>query len=119
MPLPRTQGVTHASVTTVAEPFLDAESWAVISRALGLSPREAQIASLMLADETEDAIATRLGISAHTVHTHVERLFRKLCVSSRCQVIVRIFQEYVGLSSRAGALGESSAHGAAHGSRAD
>ena len=102
MPLPRSQAVIHPSVAAVAEPFLDAESWTVISRALGLSPREAQIVSLMLADETEEAIAARLGISAHTVHTHVERLFRKLCVSSRCQVIVRIFQEYVGLPSRAG-----------------
>ena len=100
MPLPRSQAVSHASATAVAEPFLDAESWTVISRALGLSPREAQIVSLMLEDETEDAIAARLGISAHTVHTHVERLFRKLCVSSRCQVIVRIFQEYVGLPPR-------------------
>lgn len=100
MSLPRSRALGHPSVAAVAEPFLDAESWTFISRALGLSPREAQIVSLMLADETEDAIAGRLGISAHTVHTHVERLFRKLCVSSRCQVIVRVFQEYVGLPPR-------------------
>jgi hypothetical protein len=31
------------------------------------------------------------------VHTHLERLYRKLGVTDRCQVVVRIFQQYVEL----------------------
>lgn len=82
-----------------ADSLLTAETWVIISRALALSGREAEIARLILDDDSERAIADTLGISSHTVHTHVERLFRKLNVSSRCQVVVRIFQAYLRLAA--------------------
>ena len=62
---------------------------------MSLSPREADIVRYLTADEPEASIAHRLGISPHTVHTHVGRLYRKLGVTSRTQVILRMFAEYV------------------------
>ncbi len=82
----------------VSAPFLSEPAWQSIARALGLSEREAQVARLILVDDTnESAIAAKLAISPHTVHTHLERLYRKLGVTSRCQVVARIFQQYVEL----------------------
>ena len=46
-------------------------------------------------DKKEVEIAQELKISAHTVHTYLGRLYRKLNVSSRAQLIVRVFAEYL------------------------
>jgi DNA-binding CsgD family transcriptional regulator len=77
--------------------FLPADRWSVISAQLELSNREMQIVALILHDEAEASIARELGISSHTVHTHLERLYRKVNVSSRCELVLRVFREYVRL----------------------
>ena len=84
-------------VDALSTGFLPPERWLDISARLHLSRREAQIVSLILHDEGEARIAEALGISSHTVHTHLERLYRKLHVSSRCQVVLCVFREYVRL----------------------
>ena len=82
-----------------SDTFLSDHAWHAIVRSLGLSTREAEIARLLLADDSrEDTIAATLAISPHTVHTHLERLYRKLGVSSRTQVVARMFHQYVTLS---------------------
>lgn len=65
----------------------------MVGRGLRLSPRELQIVQGVFDDLKEAAIADRLGISSHTVHTHLERLYRKLGVSGRGPMIVAIFSE--------------------------
>jgi DNA-binding CsgD family transcriptional regulator len=45
--------------------------------------------------EDEQGLATSLGISRHTIHTHLERLYRKLRVNSRSQLIAAVFVAYV------------------------
>jgi DNA-binding CsgD family transcriptional regulator len=83
--------------------FLSNNAWLGIVRSLRLSQREADIAQLLLGDDNrEGTMAARLAISPHTVHTHVERLYRKLGVTSRSQVVVRIFEQYVVLASHNG-----------------
>ena len=81
-----------------ASTFLSEDAWLLIVRSLRLSPREAEIALLLLRhDNRDDAIADQLAISRHTVHTYLERLYRKLGATSRSQAVTRIFQEYVVL----------------------
>ena len=46
-------------------------------------------------DQKELAIADELTMSVHTVHTHVERLYRKLGVSSRVTLVLYILSEYL------------------------
>jgi DNA-binding CsgD family transcriptional regulator len=87
---------------TPAMMFVPDPAWLSIVQSLRLSAREAQIARLLLNDATEGAIAETLSISPHTVHTHLERLYRKLNARSRCQVVIRIFQRYVEISKPQG-----------------
>ena len=75
--------------------FLPSFTWAFLSTRMNLSPRETDIIRYLSIDEPEASIAHRLGISPHTVHSHVERLYRKLGVNSRAQVVLRLFAEYV------------------------
>ena len=75
--------------------FLPNFTWVFLNTRMNLSPREADIIQYLSADEPEASIAHRLGISPHTVHSHVERLYRKLGVNSRTQVVLRLFAEYV------------------------
>ncbi len=71
------------------------EQWVDVVRDLSLSPRESQIVYHLLDDATEDAIAIKLGISVHTVHTYLGRLYAKLSVSSRAACLVRVFEAYL------------------------
>lgn len=71
------------------------EQWVDVIRHLSLSPRESQIVYYLFDDATEAAIAIRLGISVHTVHTYLGRLYAKLSVSSRAACLVRVFEAHV------------------------
>jgi len=84
-----------SSSPLVALTFLSPEEWMALIRVLRLSPREATIADLAVGDNSDDMIAQQLGISRHTVHTHLDRIYTKLGVHSRCQLAVRIFRTYV------------------------
>ena len=75
-------------------PLTDDE-WTVVTLYLALSARESQVARFVLDDITDADIATRLSISPHTVHAHFGRLYRKLQVHSRHQLIVCLFNAYV------------------------
>lgn len=71
--------------------------WELIGNALHLSNREFQIVLGVFDDERDLDIAIRLGVSRHTVHTYMQRLYRKLGVTSRTQLVLRVFSEYVSL----------------------
>jgi DNA-binding CsgD family transcriptional regulator len=75
--------------------FLTESDWGAIVGILRLSEREGAIISSAMDGASETAIARILGISQHTVHTHLERLHRKLHVTTRPQLIARIFATYV------------------------
>jgi DNA-binding CsgD family transcriptional regulator len=73
-------------------------TWPVLGTALRLSPREMQIVQGVFEDRKEQSIAYELGISPHTVNTYFQRLYAKLRVSSRPQLIVRVVAEYLTMS---------------------
>jgi DNA-binding CsgD family transcriptional regulator len=56
----------------------------------GLSPRELQIAHLVARGATNRMIAATLEISAWTVSTHIRRIFAKLRVNSRAEMVSRL-----------------------------
>ena len=89
-----------------ASPLTKVE-WDRISDHLGFSPRELQIVRHVMADAKEHTIARRLDISIHTVHTHLKRLYGKLGVGSRVELILLIFREYVAYARRGRVLGEA------------
>ena len=56
-----------------------------------LSPRELQIARLVADGATNRAIASSLDISPWTVSTHMRRIFAKLDVTSRAEMVAQFF----------------------------
>lgn len=75
--------------------LLSTANWRDIASSLRFSPREIEIVQGVFDDATEAAIGLQLGISSHTVHSYLEHLYRKLDVSSRCGLLVRVFAECV------------------------
>lgn len=71
------------------------DDWQLLKDSLRLSCRELQIARAIFDDQKELAIALDLAISPHTVNTYLQRLYQKLSVNSRAQLIVRIVAEYL------------------------
>jgi DNA-binding CsgD family transcriptional regulator len=55
-----------------------------------LSPRESQIAALIADGATNRLIASVLDISLWTVSTHIRRIFAKLGVNSRAEMVARL-----------------------------
>ena len=74
--------------------ILPYDAWRVIANSLRISDRELQIIQEIFDDRKESAIAADLTISVHTVHTHLERLYRKLGVNTRVGLVVCILSEY-------------------------
>lgn len=55
--------------------------------AIHLTPREQDVLARLVEAQTEAGIAESLGVSAHTVRSHVKNLYAKLQVHSRAQVV--------------------------------
>lgn len=75
------------------------EAWTYLAGKLKLSRREAEVARFLLDDEKESSVADQLDLSAHTVHTHIERIYRKLNVNSRAQLTARLMQCFIHLTT--------------------
>jgi DNA-binding CsgD family transcriptional regulator len=55
-----------------------------------LSPRESEIAQLLVAGNRVSTIARRLFISQHTVRNHLQSVYRKVEVSSQAELIDKL-----------------------------
>jgi DNA-binding CsgD family transcriptional regulator len=53
-----------------------------------LSPRETQIAELLISNEKRESIAASLGISPHTVDNHIRRIYGKLGIHDKTAAVV-------------------------------
>ena len=70
-------------------------AWSGISTRLNLTDRETAIVRGLFQRMNEEAIGSALGISHHTVHTHLNRVYRKLKVQSRADLFLRVVKEYM------------------------
>ena len=57
-----------------------------------LSDREAEILNLLAKGDLYKEIASKLGISYETVHSHIRRIYEKLHVRSRAQAVSKLMQ---------------------------
>jgi hypothetical protein len=80
------------------------KAWEEIARNLKLSGQQLQIVKGMFNDLTDASIADNLKISPHTVHTYVERLYRRLGVTGRVRLVLRVMDEYNALTLASGTI---------------
>jgi DNA-binding CsgD family transcriptional regulator len=55
----------------------------------GLSKRMKDTLQLLLSGDSEKEVATKLGISRHTVHIHIKNLYKRLGVCSRAELMAK------------------------------
>lgn len=67
--------------------YVRAQAPAADGPAIPLTPRETDVLARLVESDTEAAIAEALGVSAHTIRSHVKNLYAKLQVHSRAQVV--------------------------------
>ncbi|MET7365618.1 LuxR C-terminal-related transcriptional regulator [Streptomyces sp. NPDC005566] len=92
-------------VALVIEPVAAADRAVIIADAYGLTPRELEITQLITRGLPTSEIASTLFISPHTVRDHVKAVFGKMEVSSRGELVARLFAEhYRPSASKSGRL---------------
>jgi DNA-binding NarL/FixJ family response regulator len=87
----RSYSTPAASGTGMPAQLFTAEEWHKIINRLGLSPRQSQVASLILMDFKDDAIAATLNITKATVRSHIRQMFHRTGTSSRVGLAVELF----------------------------
>ena len=75
--------------------MLSDEQWHRIANRLRISRREAEVVQRVFEGNSEATTAWHLGISRHTVHTHMRRLYGKLGVTGHAALMVRVFEAYI------------------------
>jgi len=59
----------------------------------GLPPKQAETLGYLLDGLAEKQVALKMGLSYHTVHQYVKLIYKRLNVSSRAQLMARMFNE--------------------------
>jgi len=78
--------------------ILSDHAWLEIGRTLDITKRGLQIVQAVFDNQHEADIAKRFKLSPHTVHMHMNRLFKKLNVTSRTELVLRIVEQMVALT---------------------
>lgn len=55
--------------------------------------RELEVIETIVAGKTDREIADELKISEHTVRSHIKKIFRKLCVSTRAHAVAKVIKD--------------------------
>lgn len=71
--------------------LLSETEWVFVQEELGLSPQQAQIVRYLLQAKGDKQIAREMGISMATVRTYMSRLFQKLDVNDRVELVLQVF----------------------------
>jgi DNA-binding CsgD family transcriptional regulator len=81
-------------IAVVIEPAKAAEITPIVVQAYDLTDREQQITGLIARGAGTAEIADELFLSAHTVRDHVKAIFAKVGVSSRGELVARLFADH-------------------------
>ena len=62
---------------------------------LKLTPREKEVAALLLQGNDAKQIAAELSISVHTANFHTKNLYKKLGINKRSELFARLYSDSV------------------------
>lgn len=82
------------SVAVVIEPAKSSEIAPIIIDAYSLTPRERDVVAALASGAITSEIADRLFLSPHTVRDHIKTVFEKVGVSSRAELVAKLFAEH-------------------------
>jgi DNA-binding CsgD family transcriptional regulator len=82
------------SVAVVIEAAKSAEIAPIVIDAYSLTPREREVLGAIARGGSTGEIAAELFLSPHTVRDHVKTVFEKVGVSSRGELVARLFGEH-------------------------
>lgn len=88
------EGESPGSVAVMLHPAKQPEMASLIVEAYGLSPREREVARLVLAGFSTREMAESLHISPYTVQDHLKAIFAKVGVHSRRELVAQIFMQH-------------------------
>jgi len=95
-------GAHDQSVAVVIEGAKSAEVAPIIIDAYSLTPREREVLAAIARGASTAEIAAELFLSNHTVRDYVKTVFEKLGVSSRGELVARLFAEHYSDGLHAG-----------------
>lgn len=73
--------------------LLDSAALTLPKEEWGISPREEEVLELIVHGKTNKEIAGALFISEHTVKNHLSRIFHKMKVTDRSQIIALVYKQ--------------------------
>ena len=79
--------------------LLPEATWHAFAFQFDLTERELEVARGLFAGVTEPELADDLGISRHTTHTYVSRIYRKAQVRNRAELLLQVFIQHLGRGS--------------------
>jgi DNA-binding NarL/FixJ family response regulator len=85
---------SFGNTAVVIEPAKAGDIAPIVVQAYDLSDREQQVIRLIARGASTSKIARELYLSAHTVRDYVKAIFQKVDVSSRGELVARLFTDY-------------------------
>ncbi|MCO1580726.1 LuxR C-terminal-related transcriptional regulator [Crossiella sp. SN42] len=79
------------AVAVVIEPAAAGDLATILAQAYGMTPRELEVARLVARGLSTTEIAAALFLSPHTIRDHLKSVFGKAEVSSRGELVARLF----------------------------
>jgi len=79
-----------ATEKQIESPVMDIGEWHPIVRSLRLSGRQSRIVELILQGMRDKQIAAELKLSVHTIRTYMKRIFEKVGVDDRFELLLRM-----------------------------
>lgn len=89
-----TGGPADGAVTVVVESAKSTDVAPIIIEAYGLSPRERDVVRAIARGLSTPDIASQLCLSAHTVRFYIKSVFEKVGVSTRGELVAKLFADH-------------------------
>ncbi|MDQ3897956.1 MAG: LuxR C-terminal-related transcriptional regulator [Actinomycetota bacterium] len=87
-------GPADGAVTVVVEPAKSTDVAPIIIEAYGLSPRERDVVRAIARGLSTPDIAAELFLSGHTVRYYIKSVFEKVGVSTRGELVAKLFADH-------------------------